>query len=510
MGARFVVFASLLQAGGMAEVPGGAGEPAPGDAGGGRGRGGAGIEAVAGPLIQTFPLTLEPGGEGLEAVGPLYYEHETEEGRLWALPPLVSSFTSHDRERGEVFVLPPVFSYRKYGDDWRWQLGQWINRSHVDSMADKELKRFNLFPFFFYQDAPDPKRDYWAIFPLYGQLKGRMFRDEAEFVAFPLWLKSRKGTMTTRNVVFPFVHFRDGPGLDGWQFWPLAGHEHLEPSTRTNVADEVEVVAGHDKTFAVWPLWFRNRTGLGTENTNRVDALLPLYYGERSPLRDHTAVMWPFVSWTEDRGEKFHQWNAPWPLVGFAHGEGKTLKRVLPFFSVGHTKTLRAETYLWPLYRRRRLDTESFQRDRRQVAIFLYSDQTDRTVGTDKVSRRIEMWPFFHWTRDAEGRERLQALTVIEPFGRGTGMRRNWAPLWSLWRAESNPSTGASSQSLLWNLYRRETTPERTKGSLLFGLVRYQKTSAGTRWRWFHRGPSLEAIPPEPPAASESDVSTHR
>ena len=33
-------------------------------------------------------------------------------------------------------------------------------------------------------------------------------------------------------------------------------------------------------------------------------------------------------------------------------------------------------------------------------------------------------------------------------------MDRDWSPLWSLWRAENNPKTGASSQSLLWNLYR--------------------------------------------------------
>jgi hypothetical protein len=466
---------------------------------------------MAGPLIQSMPLTLEPGGRGLEALGPLYYEHETEDGRLWAVPPLVSSFRTEDRERGEVFVIPPLFSYRKYGEDWRWQLGQWINRSHVDSIEDRELKRFNLFPFFFYQNAPDPKRDYWALFPLYGTLKGRMFRDEVEFVAFPAWLKSRKGEVITRNVAFPFVHFREGPGLSGWQVWPLVGHERKEPSTRTNVLDEVEVVGGHDKSFAVWPVWFRNRTGLGTEDPVRVDAALPMYYVERSPKRDHTAVMWPFVSWTEDRGEGYRQWNAPWPLVGFARGEGKTLSRVLPFFSVGHTKTLRAETYMWPLYRRRRLTTETFERDRRQFGIVVYSDQTDRNVETGQSSRQVRAWPLFQWHRDVDGRERLQALTVLEPFGRGLGVTRNWSPLWSVWREERHPGTGASSQSLLWNLYRRDATPERTKGSLLFGLVQYQRTSVGTRWRWFHVGPRLDdAVKPEPPAASEGDVSSHR
>jgi hypothetical protein len=473
-------------------------------------RGSQGFDTVLGPLFQTFSMTLEPEGRATEALGPLYYEHETEDGHLWAIPPLVSSFSSHDREKGQVFVLPPLFSYRKYGEDWRWQLGQWINRSHVDSMADKELKRFNLFPFFFYQDAPDPKRDFWAVFPLYGTLKDRMFRDESEFVLFPLWLKTVEKGKTTRNVLFPFIHFREGPGLAGWQFWPLLGHEHQDATTLTNLMDEVQVVGGHDKKFALWPILFRNQTGIGTTNAGRVDAALPLYYVERSALRDHTAAMWPFFSWTDDRGAQYRQWNAPWPLVGFARGEGKTLDRVLPFFSVGHTKTLDAQTYLWPLYRRRHLHTESFEKDRRQFAIFLYSDQKERNLETGKHSRRVEVWPFFNWARDPEGMERLQALTVLEPFGRGSGITRNWSPIWSIWRQESNPSTGGSSQSLLWNLYRREATPELTKGSLLFGLVQYHKTSAGTRWRWFHTGPRPDSKKPEPPAAPESDVSKRR
>ena len=68
------------------------------------------------------------------------------------------------------------------------------------------------------------------MFPLYGHLKNRMFRDESEFVLFPLWLKTRKGTLTTRNVAFPFVHFRDGPGLKGW---PGSRQVYMEGLPRT-------------------------------------------------------------------------------------------------------------------------------------------------------------------------------------------------------------------------------------------------------------------------------------
>ena len=55
-----------------------------------------------------------------------------------------------------------------------------------------------------------------------------------------------------------------------------------------------------------------------------------------------------------------------------------------------------------------------------------------------------------------------------------------YRPLYSLWRSENNPRTGAASQSLLWNLYRRECTPASKKISLLFGLFQYQSDTEGS------------------------------
>lgn len=451
---------------------------------GGIGARAQGAEWSAGPLIQTMPLTLEPG-EGLEAGGPFYYRQETEDSRRWGLPPLISVLTTKDGEHGDIYVLPPLFAWHRWGGDRKWQVLQLLSGSNVDAIEAPDTRRFQLFPFFFRQDSPDDTRDYWALVPFYGKLKNRLFRDEAEFVMLPLWLETHKGSVRTRNVLFPFLHLRDGPGIRGWQFFPLAGHEHLVPSTRTNLSDEVEIKPGHDKTFALWPIWFRNRVGLGTTNEGRVDAVLPLWYAERTPARDHTSVLWPFGSRTEDRTEGFRQWNFPWPLVGFARGEGKTLDRVLPLFSVGHTRSLDAQTYLWPLYRRRHLHTPVIDRDRWQLAVVLYSDLKERNLETGKSARRIDAWPFFTWSRDVDGRERLQALAVVEPFSKGTGIRRNWSPVWSLWRDEHDPGRGMSSRSILWNLYRRESGPGRVRSSLLFGLVRSERTTEGTHWRWF-------------------------
>ena len=75
---------------------------------------------------------------------------------------------------------------------------------------------------------------------------------------------------------------------------------------------------------------------------------------------------------------------------------------------------------------------------------------------------------------------------ALEAFQRYLAIERNYSPLWSIWRSESNGKTGATSQSFLWNLYRRDTTPTSKKCSLLFGLFHYHSGPDGSRWRVFY------------------------
>ena len=99
----------------------------------------------------------------------------------------------------------------------------------------------------------------------------------------------------------------------------------------------------------------------------------------------------------------------------------------------------------------------------------------------------MDFWPFFTHRRDFNGNSRLQVLALLEPFlPDNKSIERNYSPLWSVWRSETNPRAGATSQSLLWNLYRREATPDAKKCSLLFGLFQYQSSAEGKRMRLFY------------------------
>ena len=88
--------------------------------------------------------------------------------------------------------------------------------------------------------------------------------------------------------------------------------------------------------------------------------------------------------------------------------------------------------------------------------------------------------------RDYNGGTRLQLIAPLETFlPNNPSVGRDYSPLWSVWRAEWNPRTGAGSQSLLWNLFRRDTTPESKKCSLLLGLFQYQSGPRGKRLSLF-------------------------
>jgi hypothetical protein len=441
----------------------------------------------AGPLFDAFKLTLAEGAR-IEALGPLFNCEHREDINQWAVPPLYSAGRDEDTDWADFDVLYPLLTYDRFGREYRFQVFQVLNFAGGRDQEDAATRRFTLFPLYFQQRADNPEENYTALFPLYGRLQGRFFRDEIRFVLFPAYSQTRKKDVVTDNYLYPMVHVRHGDGLNGWQFWPLYGAEHKTVTVRTNEWDDVETIPGHEKRFALWPLFFDQRRNLSTDNPEHQQALLPFYSFTRSPLRDSTTYLWPLgLTITEDRARNYREVGAPWPIIVFARGEGKTTSRVWPLFSRAANTNRQSDFYLWPVYKYNRLQSAPLDRDRTRILVFLYSRVNERNTGARTLRQRTDLWPLFTHKRDCEGNTRLQVLAPLEPLvPNNKGIERNWSPLWSVWRAEHNAQTGAASQSLLWNLYRRETAPATRKCSLLFGLFQYESDSQGRRGRLFY------------------------
>jgi hypothetical protein len=532
----------------------------------------------AGFLFDSHPLVLEPGTR-TEAAGPCYYEQQTELGHTWAFPPFFSRTDWLAGDACEYDLAYPLLTYDRFGSVYRWQFCQLLAFAGGDDQSETQRNRFTIFPFYFQQRSPDPNQNYTALFPVYGHLKNRIFRSEMDFILWPLyiktvkrpsagpagdelflnplnqWLGARRGDVTTHNFLLPFFHLRYGDGLFGWQAWPLLGHEHKDVTTKTNSWGDAEQSPGHDKRFFLWPIYHQQQRGIGSANPERELLIFPLYNRLRSPLRDSTSYLTPFgVTITADRARKYHEVDAPWPLVAFAWGEGKTTRRVWPLFSQAHTKDLESDFYLWPAYTYRRMRGETLDRERTRSFYFLFSHTAEKNTETGATKTRTDLWPLFTQQRTFDGRTRLQVFAPLEPIlPASKSIERNYSPLWSVWLSENNPKTGASSQSFLWNLYRHEVLPApaeiapprltpattevnrnpfsllapaaptgaKTPGqsptpvasaprppatrkvSLLFGLFQYESTGENRRWRLFY-------LPLNPAQKVSKHVPEHR
>ena len=444
-------------------------------------------QIALGPLFHEFGLTLDRG-DRTEAAGPLFYHEDRDGTRTWATPPLLSYVLDEQADFSEFDLLYPLITYDRFGPEYRFQIMQLFAFAGGQTYSETNVHRFTLFPIYFHQWSDIPERNYWALLPVYGHLKGRLFRDEIHFVAWPLYSRARKRDVVTWNFPYPLLHTRLGDGLHGWQFWPFFGTEHKDVGSRTNLWGETEPVGGHDRYFVLWPLYFNSRSGIGTTNEVKEEALLPAYSVYRSPNRDSSTFLWPFgVTHTVDREKKFDEWGTPWPIVVFTRGEGKYTSRIFPLFSEARTDTHTSRWYLWPVYKYNRVHSDPLDRERTRILLYLYSDVSEKNTETGAERQRRDFWPLFTWHRDLNGNTRLQILSILEPIlPNNKSIERNYSPLWALWRSQRNAHTGASSQSLLWNLYRRDHTPEAKKCSLLFGLFQYQSSPDGSRWRMFY------------------------
>lgn len=442
-------------------------------------------EVIAGPLFSDYKLTLTPGRR-MQVMGPLYYEEERESERIWAVPPLLSLATDETTGVKEFDFLYPLLTYDRYGTQHRWQFFQILNFTGGPMPEEKERDRFTLFPVYFQQRSSDPAQDYTAVFPFYGHLRHRFFHDEIFFVAFPFYARTLKHDIVTWNYFYPFVDRERGPGMRGWQVWPLAGHSHKEITTREDSFHEPQTVPGFDSRFVLWPFYLHSITGIGTPQQASNLVSFPIFSVQRSPQRDATGALWLFQH-VDDREKKYREWDLPWPFIEFARGEGKTANRVIPFYDRTRLPLHEQKSIMWPFYKHNHDWPAPLDRQRTRVLFWVYSNLREKNTETGAERRRVDGWPLLLHTRDFDGNSRWQILALIEAFVPGSHkIKRDYSPLWSLWVSEKNPRTGASSQSLLWNLYRHEATPTTRRTSLLLGLFQSESGPEGKRVRLFY------------------------
>ncbi|HTA31394.1 MAG TPA: hypothetical protein VK731_12960, partial [Candidatus Cybelea sp.] len=337
-------------------------------------------------------MTLDSGWRE-EVAGPLYYRQSAGGQQQWALPPFFCRTSTPQVNWEEWEIFYPVIDYRRFGTEYRLQIGQVLSFSGGQTQDEKKVRHTTLFPLYFRARSTDTNQNYTALFPFYGHLKNRMFRDEIKFVLFPLYSETRKKDVVTDNYIYPIFDRRRGDGLTGWEMWPLYGKVHKTTTFPTDSMHEVYTNGGFDHVFAVWPFYFKDRAGVGTTNPASSLTVVPFYSQTRSPARDQTSYGFPFgYNDVEDREQGYVEHDIIWPLFVQARGS-KNVTRYFPFYSRAEHHGMESVSYGFLLYKFNRLQASPLDRRRTRILYFLYSDTVERNTQSREFKRRVDFWP---------------------------------------------------------------------------------------------------------------------
>ncbi len=307
--------------------------------------------------------------------------------------------------------------------------------------------QFDLLPLFWLGRAEE--RRYGGLFPLYGSHPHALFMHDVRFALWPLWMRydmpraaPREDAtapcemMTTRSVLWPFIHWRD----DGsWGLWPLYVCNRQRESFHR---------------AALWPVatWARYERDRDTAGAGSSWMLWPLCGGVTREREDQWLFLPPFFSRAETRpprrcaanSERGVRLRCPWPLVEFEATARRDRLSLFPFYE----RTVQRSYASKP-------SSEVTARFGWKL-VELYPDET--RVFPFWVSRAdgsyFRLWPFWESKRGEDGVTRARFLSLF-PVRNVPAVDRNWAKFWTLYeRAEAETLVR---HSLFWGLLRWET-----------------------------------------------------
>ncbi|MFQ5786431.1 MAG: hypothetical protein ACE5H1_00465, partial [Thermodesulfobacteriota bacterium] len=431
----------------------------------------------------------------VDMLGPFITSKKNDVKSEYGFRPFFYVVKDKQRDSTEFDFLYPIATYDRRENDWWFQfLVYLLYYDSKQTQSDFVERELNIFPFIFSKKAEDKDNSYFALFPFFGNLKNKFYKDEINFVLFPLFLQTRNGEEIHQSFLWPFFGYYKGGGQSGFRFWPLFGYRKKKEKL--------------DEKFALWPI-FMSRKKIFYGEVIKTFSIFPFYTSFETPDFTNKTYFWPFFNYVEDKKKGFKQLSAPWPFIGFTRGmrEGN---RFFPFFASNRgergggrvvpiypqdSKRSKSQGYedkdgfiLWPIYRYNTITLEDYRRISKSILLIIFKDIKDEPIIEDGTSgRRISLWPLFSYKRDSNGNRTFQFISLLEPLVFGVdGLERNYYPLWRFfeWKKYSD---GRTVTSFLWNTFSTDHSEKTTKVSLkpIIPIFSYSRAENESKTHFF-------------------------
>jgi hypothetical protein len=426
-------------------------------------------QAKPGAIFTLWPLfdyrsSPATGYSNLSILGPIFKRERSGDTTRTAVRPLF--FSQSAQGSCDSDILYPVASTSSGENDSDTQVLH-LFQKHIERAGTSEERHSGmLFPFYI-SGSSDKYGPYTSMFPVYGDIYERFWRDEYHFFLFPLYGRTVKKGTTSTNWLYPIFNIVSGEKESGFAFWPLYGQSHKE--------------GVYEKRFALWPLYSDEHLGQDTDNPTRNLYLLPFYASSESPKQSSTYIPWPLCGVVRDNKGVAVERDFLWPFWMTASGTDSNTERYIPFYAESKTKESSSRWVMWPIYHKATIDSPVFRQDKTRLFYFLFhrSDESWPQAGRDRAQSAF--WPLYAWKRDEDGLRTLSMPALVEPVFWNDGIERNLAPLWrvfiSTWDDQGN-----GAMSILWNLFWREKRGGESAWELS-PLVSYRSAREGSEFK---------------------------
>ena len=413
------------------------------------------------PLID-YRKDIVRNSSSLSILGPLLSFESTPDNDVLAFRPLVHNTRDSGRTRSSSYYLYPLASTETTPDVDKMEFLQLFQKNTFRKSEPEEKERdLMIFPFLI---SGESKKygSFTSVFPIYGDIYERFWRDEYHYILFPLYGRTVLNKTTNYHFLWPIFSVTSGENESGFGIWPLYGQSAKE--------------GVYSSMYFLWPLLSKERRRIADGNISERFSFFPLYASYDTPYVTSRTWLWPFFGYADNTeiGEK--ERNYLWPFWLTVTGKKRNVIRFLPFYSDEATEDFAKRWYLWPIYETDVMQSPSYRQKRERILYFLFSNKVESWAQDDKERQRTTLWPLFLYNRDTAGETTLSIPAPVESILDRDGIEKLWAPLWRLYLHKWN-DRGDSSLSILWNLYWHDRRKD-SAGWEIFPLFRHRSAAS--------------------------------
>lgn len=383
-------------------------------------------------------------GEFRFRLGP-FFEYASENGTntCFAIRPFFSRVHDPRANRSITDVVWPLTHDIRTDTTVSGRVATVFYRSNT-SDPERPDWTFSIPPFWVNGQGREDGKPYWGLFPIYGRIPRLVFIEDVRWTLFPLYLHyqtSAKIPIERDYILWPFFSLKHDEDVSRWGLWPIFGTKY-----------EKDV----SSRYAFWPIWTERIYHSEVKN-GHAWMLFPLAQRIDADSEQGFGVLPPFFFYSRTtQGAKLVRF--PWPFERYTDPNEDTW-RFWRLWGRTHRGTRKGWWFLHPILTSQQQVTDNVRTSRFRFFPFYASDRdgvSDIHGQWRERSHYWRIWPFVSQASSENAGLERKAL-VLFPLRDTPSVDRNWAPFWTIYRADREPQHNTTHHELFWGLIKWQT-----------------------------------------------------